>query len=209
MELAPPADRLLRPVVPPHPHPHAATSSRLDALHLRHVRRLRRVRRSHQHTVAGCRKLNPFRSLENEQNKGKNISKSDLSERKKGDYAWSTCWCPWSCRNRGFASPAASSPSRRLEVDSWAEKPRRWKNPDFSKKKISTMYPRINNPMREKQRTDRIIRIRKFTRIFVINLYLWKFIEVGWFFSPKWNNLFNYASFFFFRVLHNRFYDDL
>lgn len=56
VELTPPTDGLLRPIIPPHPHLHPAPRARLDALHPRHVRRIRRVRRPHQHTVAGWQK---------------------------------------------------------------------------------------------------------------------------------------------------------
>lgn len=53
MELTAATDRLLRPVVPPHVHPHAPGTcvGGLYPLHPRHVGRLRRLRRPHQHAV--------------------------------------------------------------------------------------------------------------------------------------------------------------
>ena len=51
VELPPAALGLLRPVVPPDPHPHAPSPVGLQALDPSHVRLLVRVRRTHQHTV--------------------------------------------------------------------------------------------------------------------------------------------------------------
>ena len=55
MELPPPSNRLLRPVIPPHSHFHAASAFTFDLLDARHVRRLSGVRRAHQDGIPSCK----------------------------------------------------------------------------------------------------------------------------------------------------------
>lgn len=54
VELSPPSDRLLGPIVPPHPHLHVVPTIHLDLLYACYVWGLSRVRWSHQHTITSC-----------------------------------------------------------------------------------------------------------------------------------------------------------